>query len=272
MLAMDQDRYRVLLDDLRAESEELLTTLFDMPDPQWSLRTPSAGWDVHDQVVHLAYFDDMALLAMTQPDKFQIKADGAVAVGPDWVDEISHSRRALPPSEVLAGFAQARSALLEALIRVGPATRAPWFGPPMSAASCATARLMETWAHGQDLYDALGLARMPGQRIRHICHLGVLTRRYSYEIHGLTMPEVDIRVELVAPDGQMWTWGADESAARITGDAWDFALVVTQRRHLTDTNLLATPGPAAKWLSIAQAFAGGLGAGRPATSPAPPAS
>ena len=48
----------------------------------------------------------------------------------------------------------------------------------------------------------------------------------------------------------------DRALDRITGDAWDFALVVTQRRALADTSLQATAGPAAQWLRIAQAFAG----------------
>lgn len=41
----------------------------------------------------------------------------------------------------------------------------------MSAVSSVTARLMETWAHGQDIADVLGVDRQPTARLRHIAHL-----------------------------------------------------------------------------------------------------
>ncbi|MET3807523.1 uncharacterized protein (TIGR03084 family) [Nakamurella sp. UYEF19] len=253
---MNQDSYRALLDDLRAEGEELLSTLFELDDPAWSLATPAVGWDIHDQVVHLAFFDQMTSLALTRPEEFTATAESVTAAGIDWVDVISRERRALPAPKVLDWFVKTRGAVIGALVEVGPEARRPWFGPSMSAASSASARLMETWAHSQDIHDALGLMRLPSQRVRHVCHLGVLTRRFSYDNRGLVMPEVDVRVELVAPAGQVWTWGDEQSPARIVGDAWDFGLVVTQRRSLAEVNVSATPGPAAEWLSIAQTFAG----------------
>jgi uncharacterized protein (TIGR03084 family) len=132
----------------------------------------------------------------------------------------------------------------------------------MSLASFATARLMETWAHGQDVADALGARREPTQRLKHIAHIGVRTRGFSYAQHGRTAPDGDVRVELDAPDASRWTWGSEDAPDRVTGPALDFCLVVTQRRHVADT-ALKTEGPLAEeWLSIAQAFAGSPGAGR----------
>jgi uncharacterized protein (TIGR03084 family) len=125
---------------------------------------------------------------------------------------------------------------------------------------------METWAHTQDIADALGVIREPTGRLRHIAHLGVSTRGFSYAIRGKTPPPVPVRVELTAPDGAVWTWGPAEAIDRVTGPALDFCLLVTQRRHRDDL-ALAIEGPAATgWMAIAQAFAGPPGPGR---SPAP---
>lgn len=272
---MDQETYRALVEDLRAEGDELLSILVELTDGRWMLSTPAAGWDIHDQVVHLAFFDEMTTLALIRPEEFVAAAASVTGVGADWIDVIGRERHDLGTREVLEWFVKTRAAVLSALVQAGPDARSPWFGPSMSAASSATARLMETWAHSQDIHDALRLPRLPSRRVRHICHLGVLTRKFSYGNRGLVIPEADVRVELVAPDGEVWTWGDERSPDRITGDAWNFALVVTQRRPMGEAHLQATPGPAAGWLTIAQAFAGppsggpGAGADRQGDGPIP---
>jgi uncharacterized protein (TIGR03084 family) len=151
-----------------------------------------------------------------------------------------------------------------------PSTRLPWYGPPMSAASSVTARLMETWAHGQDIADALGVTRQPTTRLRHVAHLGVATREFSFRLRGLPVPAAPVRVELTAPDGAIWAWGPADAPERVAGSAVDFCLLVTQRRHQADTGLLTSGRAAAEWLAIAQAFAGPPGPGRqPQSAPAP---
>jgi uncharacterized protein (TIGR03084 family) len=119
---------------------------------------------------------------------------------------------------------------------------------------------MEYWAHGQDVVDGLGAIREPTDRLRHICHLGVRTRGFSYVNRGLAVPDGGVRVELTAPDGSSWTYGEGED--RVTGSALDFCLLVTQRRHREDTGLVATGPLAEEWLDIAQCFAGPPGTGR----------
>jgi uncharacterized protein (TIGR03084 family) len=133
----------------------------------------------------------------------------------------------------------------------------------MSAASSLTARLMETWAHTQDIADALGVTREPTARLRHVAHIGVGARAFSYAVRGQPEPTVPVRVELSGPDGVRWTWGPEDTENRVTGPALDFCLLVTQRRHRDDV-ALAIDGPAAtQWMAIAQAFAGTAGPGRP---------
>jgi uncharacterized protein (TIGR03084 family) len=140
----------------------------------------------------------------------------------------------------------------------------------MSAASMATARLMETWAHGVDVRDALGRATPPTPRLRAVAHLGVRTRDFAFRQHGLPPPGEEFRVELAGPDGDLWTWGPAEAAQRVTGPALDFCLRVTQRRHRDDLALRAEGPDADRWLDVAQAFAGPPGPGRPAGAPARP--
>jgi uncharacterized protein (TIGR03084 family) len=151
---------------------------------------------------------------------------------------------------------QTRAELLAALSAADPAAKVPWYGPPMSPSSFATARLMEYWAHGQDIADGLGVARTPTARLRHICHLGVRTRGFSYAVRGRQPPAGDVRVVLTAPDGETWQWGDPAAADKVEGSALDFCLVVTQRRNVADTALRVSGDDAAEWMSLAQAFAG----------------
>jgi len=132
----------------------------------------------------------------------------------------------------------------------------------MSAVSFATARLMETWAHGQDIIDALDIERPGTERLRHIAHIGVLARPFSYRVNHMTMPDAAIRVGLISPAGAHWHWGDEQAANQVSGDALDFCLAVTQRRHLADTDLQIKGAAAEEWMRMAQTFAGPPGAGR----------
>lgn len=132
----------------------------------------------------------------------------------------------------------------------------------------ATARIMETWAHGQDVADALGVHREPSARLRHVAHIGVRARDFAHAVHSLPAPAEEFRVELTAPDGQVWTWGPEDAAQRVSGSALDFCLLVTQRRHRDDCALVAVGPDAERWLDIAQAFAGPPGGGRKPTGAA----
>ncbi|MEO7556235.1 MAG: maleylpyruvate isomerase family mycothiol-dependent enzyme, partial [Acidimicrobiales bacterium] len=137
----------------------------------------------------------------------------------------------------------------------------PWYGPPMSVRSFATARLMETWAHGQDILDGLTAAgapaeRPPTDRLRHLCRLGWSTRLWSYAVRGAEPPIESVRVELTLPSGTPWNAGDDDATSIVRGSAEDFCLVVTQRRNVADTALDVNGDAASSWMAIAQCFAG----------------
>lgn len=253
-----------LLADLTAEGDDLDALVADLPAADWARPTPSTGWTIAHQIAHLAWTDGVATLAATDADAFTAQVQAALSRIDTFVDEAASEGAAIAPAELLARWRSGRSALAAALADVPAGTKLPWFGPPMSAASMATARLMETWAHGQDVADALAITRTPTARLRHVAHIGVRTRDFAYAVNDRTPPAEPFRVELTAPDGELWTWGPQEATQRVTGPALDFCLRVTQRRHRDDLALAAVGADADAWLDIAQAFAGPPGTGRPA--------
>lgn len=279
------DLLEAVLADLAAESEELrdavtgaVAAARDAGRPEeavWHAETPAAGWDVATQVAHLTQTDEAAAAAARA-------AGGDPAQGADWaevvrsaverpdtfVDDAAALLAGLSGEELLARWEASRPALADALRAVPAGQRLPWFGPPMSPTSMATARFMETWAHGQDVLDGLEAAGLlpvrpaPTDRLRHVAHLGVRTRDFAYAVHQLAPPAEEFRVELTAPSGAVWTWGPEDAAQRVSGPALDFCLLVTQRVHPDDADVEAVGADARHWLSIAQAFAGPAGAGR----------
>lgn len=249
---------RPLVDDLRAEQADLFGIV---KDADLSTPTPAEGWDVRDSLSHLAGTDVEATLSMTDPDAFVAKLPQVGADIDGFLTGQLVERRWLQRELFLEQWQQGFEALLGAFETVDPAAKLPWYGPPMSPASFATARLMEYWAHGQDVADGLGVTRTPTARLRHICHIGFRTRGFSYVNRGLTPPATGVRLELTAPDGEIWRYGDDTAADSVTGTAHDFCLLVTQRRHRSEVDLVAT-GAADEWLPIAQAYAGPPGPGR----------
>lgn len=251
-----------LLDDLAAESAVIDALLAPLTAAGWSQPTPAAGWTIADQVSHLAYFDQVTLLSLTDPDRFRQEAQALAADGDDYPDRVAAQHRHLTGEDLLPWFRTARQQLLDGYAACDPAARLPWFGPDMGVASSVTARIMETWAHGQDIADTVGAERRPTARLRHVAHIGIRALTYSYTVNGLPVPADPIRIELTAPDGEVWTWGPDGAPDRVTGPALDFCLAVTQRRHRADTALIITGPVATQWMSIAQAFAGPAASGR----------
>lgn len=253
-----------ILADLQAESVELDDLVAHLDAAGWTTPTPAPGWSIAHQIGHLGWTDDLARTAITDPATVRDSLERVVGDPYSFVDAAAGWRAEQQPQELLAAWREGRAALADALATVAPGLKIDWFGPPMSAASMATARLMETWAHGQDVADAIGVLRTPTARLRHVAHLGVRTRDFSYLVHDRTPPEQPFRIELSAPDASRWDWGPAEAHQRVTGPALDFCLLVTQRRHLDDLAVRAEGTEAEEWLEIAQAFAGPPGEGRKA--------
>ena len=248
--------------DLADEHAGLLGLVAEIDEAGWRTRTPASGWDVADSVSHLHFFDIRAALAIRDADGFARDAQEMLAKFASGGDPSVAHGRSVTGAQLLADW-RTESAGLVGTGRAGDRSkRVPWYGPSMSLASFLTARLMETWAHGVDVSDALGKPIVTSMRLKHVCHIGFLARANSYRSRNLEVPDADIAVRLAAPDGSTWEWGNEAAPESISGTALDFALLVTQRRHRDDTALRAEGKLASEWLSIAQAFAGPAGDGR----------
>ncbi|MFJ7149501.1 TIGR03084 family metal-binding protein [Streptomyces sp. NPDC100445] len=258
-----------VFDDLREESEQLDLLVAELPEERWTLATPAPRWTLAHQIAHLHWTDRAALLAVTDEDGFGEILRTALASPGSFVDEAADEGARLRPAALLARWREGRAALDRALRGAPDGSRFPWFGPPMSAASMATGRLMETWAHGQDVADALGVVRTPTDRLRHVVHIGVRARDFAFAARGLPVPAEEFRVEVTAPSGRTWAYGPPDAAQRVTGPALDLCLLVTQRAHRADLALCAEGPDADRWLDVAQAFAGPPGPGRPPRHTAP---
>jgi len=256
-----------ICDDLTWEQDTLDDLVARLPEEDWKLATLCLDWTIKDEICHLAYFDFTARLAATDSEAFtqHLIADFGQVKDMAEVTNITLARgRALEIEGLLAWWRAERSRLNAALAGLDPKDRLPWYGPPMSALSFATARLMETWAHGQDIYDTLKQKRPVSPGLKHIAHLGVATFGWSFTNRGQEAPDTPVYVSLTGRAGELWTWGDTDAGETITGPAEDFCLVVTQRRHVDDTALAVSGETARQWMLIAQAFAGPPDNGPPA--------
>lgn len=255
------DVLTTVLADLSAEGDALEALVADLSPEGWGTPTPAAGWDVATQVAHLAWTDEVAVKAATDKEAWDAVVLLAIEDPTGFVDTEALAGAAATPADLLARWRSARAALTAALAAYDGG-KMPWFGPPMSPTSMATARLMETWAHSLDVHAALGVTPESSHRIRHIAHLAVRTRDFAFITNSLTPPAAEFRIDLVAPDDDVWSFGPEDASQTVTGSALDLCLLATQRVNRADTDLVATGPDAEKWLDIAQCFAGPPGEGR----------
>jgi uncharacterized protein (TIGR03084 family) len=253
--------------DFLDESEALHALLEPLGERDFARETQFRGYTIGDVVGHLHHWNVAADLSLRDPDAFQVFF-GQIAKG------IAAGRR-LPEicGEWLAGLggrallAEWRRFYRELALHFAdadPKARVKWAGPDMSVRSSITARLMETWAHGQEVYDVLGVERVNGDRIKNIAQLGVNTFGWTFVNRRLEPPKDVPYVRLRAPSGALWEWNTPSEAHRVEGDATEFCQVVTQVRNVGDTRLAVTGESARRWMAIAQCFAGA-----PADPPAP---
>ena len=239
--------------DLRAEGDEFHALLSTLDATTWWQPTPFRGWTAFDVIAHLHVGDRAARLAVSDAEQFQ-----------DWL-ATRRNPAGVPPRELvetrepqalLAEWHRCMSELSGMLERLEPDTRVSWVGPPMAARTFAAARLMEVWAHAQDVYDLLKRPRVHKDRIRAIADLGVRTFGFTFANRKLVPPATKPHVRLTAPSGATWQWNPPDDRNRISGSAVDFCQVVTQGRNILDTRLEVAGDAATQWMAIAQCFAG----------------
>lgn len=248
-----------IVGDLKAEQESLDALLVTLTDEQWRLPTPAVPWTVQDSVSHIAYVDDIAI-ATSKGDNSYFEL--AFKVGLTFNEVGVEKGRSMKPPEILAWWRKSRAIMDDELLKLDPKARLPWFSLPMGARAFATARLMETWAHGIDCYDTVGVQAVNTDRLRHVAYMACQARPFAYQVHGLPLPEVPIRVEITLPSGAIWTNGPEGAENCIRGSADDFCLVAVQRRHLKDSKLQISGSEASRFMEVVQTYAGPAGTGR----------
>jgi uncharacterized protein (TIGR03084 family) len=244
--------------DLLAEYDELNAILSTLTEQQWQQKSLFKGWSIYDHVEHLHFFDLQGLNAIKQPKTFEhyvaqfkekAKVQSFVEIARDHIGLQSHQ-------QLLTKWSSTYLELIQYLQTFSTEQKLPWFGPPMSALSFISARLMETWAHGQSILDTLNIPRSGTERLYYIAELGVKTFSWSFKGKGLPVPAIKPFVELTSPSGDIWQWNDPKSTSKISGSALGFCQVVTQTRNAADTNLMINGICAQQWLEVAQCFAG----------------
>jgi uncharacterized protein (TIGR03084 family) len=252
------------LGDLSDEIAEL-RGLIDRAEVSGDDRTAFQGWRVRDSIGHLVTIDALAVAAFTDRDAFASLAQafgGGIAGDPPaavFQRIAAHEDRLLGHFswlELIDRWNAGAATLVEVAQGCGEEDRVPWFGGGMKAASLIAARQMEVWAYGRDVFDCCDARRREGDRLRSVAEFGVKTMAFSFANRGEPVPQSKPFVALASPGGAEWRWNDQAAVDRITGDAVDFCLVVTQRRHVDDTHLTVTGDNARRWLQIAQCIAG----------------
>lgn len=247
------------VDDFRAEAEELHNLLAALDDADWARATLFKSWTVNDVVQHLHASDLMASASVAGPQPFaqhQAEIQTARSGGLSRLEETRQRLGHLTGRPLLERWHTQMADLCDRLSALPSDARLKWVGPDMGVRMFATARQMETWAHGQEIYDLMGAQRTPTDRLRNIAEIGVRTYGWTFVNRGIPVPGSAPRVRLNAPSGAVWQWNQLASESSIAGDALDFCQVVTQVRNVADTALTVTGEPARTWMSLAQCFAG----------------
>jgi uncharacterized protein (TIGR03084 family) len=251
-----------VLKDMNTDCDEVDELVASLDESQWQLPTPAPGWTIAHQIAHLTATFKMAATAAADPAAFRAFTVGLSGNFAANVDAALAPFLKEPPGALLGRWRAERENVTRALAAVPPGQVVPWLVRPLPPVVLASAGIMETFAHGQDVADALGVQREPTDRLRHLVGFAVLVWDFGYQARGMTPPDEQFRFEITAPSGELWQFGPPEAAQRITGPAADFCMLVTRRRHRDDLAITATGAAAEKWLDIAQAYRGPAGAGR----------
>jgi len=245
--------------DFRAECDELYAVLVAAPAAAWHMPTQFKGWTFDDILGHLNFSDHAAAVAARSRDEVHAlfrDVHAARAAGTSFADYTRRWLQGCSGPALLARWREQYEQLATTFAKFAPEQRLGWAGPDMSARSFMSARQMETWAHGQAIYDVLGLERVEHDRLRNIAVMGVNTFGWSFKVHQRAVPAEQPYVRLTGPSGATWEWNDANASSRIEGGAVDFCRVVTQTRNVRDTTLIVIGDSAWQWMEIAQCFAG----------------
>lgn len=250
--------------DFRDESSALACQLLPLTDAEFEIPTLFKGWTINNILRHLHVWNIAAGKSLEGDEAFADFMAKLMAGGPAlrFAEREAAYLVGVAGAELLDAWMTGFDDLATRFARTDPKLRLKWVGPDMSAISSVTARLMETWSHGQAVYDVLGVERTNADRIGNIVLLGVNTYGWAFKNRKEEPPGPMPRLRLTAPSAAIWEYG--EGNDLIEGDAAEFCQIVSQCRNIADTSLLVEGPVATRWMAIAQCFAG------PPQDPPPP--
>jgi uncharacterized protein (TIGR03084 family) len=249
-----------LVGDLAAEADALDGLLATLSDGAWLTATPAEGWDIRDSVAHIAIGDELALECVVENRVPKLMREGLESIlegdaaAKAFELKMMGRGRQMRAGDVHRWWRTGNEALCKALAGVDPQARLPWGPNRMSATSFTTARVMETWAHGLDCFDAAGVTPVDTDRLHHVADISVRALPYAFMINGLESPG-PVRVELAAPSGATWVIGPDDAPTVIRGTASDWCRVAVHRARRDERERLHGEGPnAADVVRYVQAY------------------
>ncbi len=238
--------------DIEAETEALAGVVDGFSEHQWRAPTVAEGWDSYETILHLGATGWICDLAVSNPAGFA-KVRARLANGEVSVHELVRSEtKAKEGNELWRWFLEIRGSMVNSLRKTEPKARITWLGPDIGARSLATSRLLETWTHSHDLADTFDVPYPPTDRLRHIAHIGYVTREFSYINRGMSMPDEPVRLELLSPNGESWTWGPSDAEQLVVSTAYEFCKVLTRRLPLRESTVETKGAFATEWMEIAQ--------------------
>ena len=246
-------------DDFLEESNSLFAIVSPLNDEQLLIVTQFKKWTIEDIIGHLHIFNHAAKLALESSEAFNAFFAPMVndlAVGKSLLDFQRDWLGKVKGRELVEVWRAGYEDIAAIYGNADPKQRITWVGPPMSARSSITARQMETWAHGQAVFDTLGLEREDSDRIKNIVHMGVGTYGWTFINRKWEVPDPAPYVELTAPSGEVWQWNEEQDDNCVSGLATEFCQIVTQTRNVADTNITTVGEAASRWMANAQCFAG----------------
>ena len=246
-------------EDFRQECLSLVEILERQSDYIFQQPTLFKSWTINDVIGHLHMFNVAARLTLEDDqsfDDFFAPVAAQLKQGKSMLEAQYVWLNGLEGRELFDAWHNECAVTADLYASADPKQRVKWAGPDMSARSSITARQMETWAHGQEVFDCLGVVRRDTDRIKNIVHLGVQTFGWTFVNRQLPVPEPAPHVMLTAPSGAIWEWNEPQDDNRVAGSATEFCQVVAQTRNIADTSLETLGDIAHRWMAIAQCFAG----------------
>ena len=241
------------------ESDPLYKLFINANKNSFKLKTQFKSWTINDVLYHLHVWNIAALLSLKNENEFKefmqnfMEAVKSGNSAREYEKILSDNAEGL---DLLNLWKETYEKISNEFAKSDPKKRVKWAGPDMSVRSSITARHMETWAHGQEIFDQLGFERIDTDRIKNIVVIGVNTFGWTYINRNLSIPEKMPKLSLLSPSNELWEWNEDNEENMISGSATEFSQVVTQVRNINDTSLKVSGKIANEWMSIAQCFAG----------------